>query len=290
MKKRLFLIRGLATLTAVTLLFGEAASHPMIANAVSPAVPNYEVKLFMNPTVTLNSSQDLNSAVRNYFGMPSTKTKMSMQFLDTTGQAINTQGWNVRVRKMENFSDDEFELTYKKRYAITNGAIDTALATAATAGFDRTETDYAAQIEWGDQKQTLSLSNQKTVHHNGYSGMELLSKSDAISEAVSHAPGKFENWVDRNWGIDQLNASQKYGPVDGKRWIGTWQGSPIYIEVWQVLNATGTGYEYIVEASCKTTSRTDAANRSAQLKSTLTTQGWLWPTNVLKTQLILDRY
>ncbi len=296
MKKRLFLTGAIAALMAGTLLLGDWLAspsktfQPLVANAISPAVPDYEVKLFMNPIVTLNSSQDLNSTVRSYFGMPSTKTKMSMQFLDTTGQAINAQGWNVRVRKMEDFAGDEFELTYKKRYAITNGAIDTALATAATEGFDSTEIDYEAQVEWGYQKQTLSLSNKKTVHHNGYSGMDMLSKTDSISEAVSHAPGKFENWVYSGWGINQLNAAKKYGPVDGKRWIGTWQGSPIYVEVWKVLNATGTGYEYIVEASFKTISRTDAANRSAQLKSTLSVQGWLLPTDVLKTQLILDRY
>jgi hypothetical protein len=295
MQKRSFVTGLTALLVAGTLFVGDwreshKAGNPLVANAVSPAVPDYEVKFFLAPSVVLDSNNDLKTSVRSYFGMPSTKTKMSMQFLDTTGQAINAQGWNVRVRKMEDFAGDEFEVTYKKRYPIVSGAIDATLATAAVEGFGSTEADYDAQVEWGYQKQTLSLSNKKMVRRNGYSGMDLPSTNDSISEAVSHAPGKFKNWVSPNWGTGLLSTSKKYGPVDGKRWIGTWQGTPIYVEVWKLRNVAGTGYEYIVEASFKTMSRSTASTRRAQLQSTLTTQGWFVATDVLKTQMILDRY
>ncbi|AJY77668.1 hypothetical protein VN24_11530 [Paenibacillus beijingensis] len=255
-----------------------------------PAVPDYEVKLFLDPNDVLDSDHNLTSSVRSYFGMPSTKTKMSVEYLDTADLDIDDEGWNVRARKMEDFDDDEFELTYKKRYPITGGDIDAALATAALDGFDADEDDYEAQVDWGYSKQTLSFSNKKTVHHGGYDGMELLSEVDAIEEAVDHAPGKFEDWGSANWGTDLLNDSKAYGPVDAKRWIGTWQNKTIYIEVWKIINESGSGYDYVVEASFKTSSRTDASAGIAQLETALTQQGWFLPTDELKTQMILDRY
>lgn len=254
------------------------------------AIPNYEVKIFLNTTASLNSSNDLKDSVRSYFGMPTTKEKMAIQYLDGDAQELNVQGWAARVRKMEAFTDTEFELTYKKRYPIANGNIDAALATAALDGFDSTEVDYEAQVDWGYSKQTLSFSNSKMCSRSGYTGMDLMDKPDSIDELTSHSPGKFENWLSPNWGTDILAVSHKYGPVDAKRWTGTWRGLKIYIEVWEILEVDGTGYDRIVEASFKTALRTDAATLKTQLQADLTAQGWFSPVDELKTQMILDRY
>ncbi|UJF34010.1 hypothetical protein [Paenibacillus hexagrammi] len=285
--------KAVCTAALFTILLGtlSLSSYSSPASATpQPAVPDYEVKLFLDPADVLDSNHQLKSSVRTYFGMPSTKTKMSVEYLDTSDLDINDAGWNVRARKLEDYSDDEFQITYKKRYPITNGNIDAALAAAALDGFDAGEDDYEAQVDWGYSKQTLSFSNKKTVHHNGYDGMELLSENDAIDEAISHAPGKFEDWGSNNWGTDKLDDSKAYGPVDAKRWIGTWQNKTMYIEVWEIKKESGSGYDYVVEASFKTPSRTDAANGIAQLQSDLTQQGWFLPTDELKTQMILDRY
>ncbi|WP_281888044.1 hypothetical protein [Paenibacillus sp. YYML68] len=258
--------------------------------APAPAVPDYEVKLFMKPDAVLDSSKELKSSVRSTFGMPSSKTKMSVQYMDTASLELDAQGWNVRVRKMEEYSDKEFELTYKKRYPIVNDDIDGALAQAALDGFDATEDDYEAQVDWGYTKKTLSFSNKKLVTKSGYNGMDLPSKSDSRSMTISNAPGKFENDVYSNWGTDKLAVADKYGPVDAKRWIGTWQGKKLYIEVWPIIEADGTGYDYIVESSFKTTSRSEAAWLQSELQTLLTQKGWFSPTDELKTQMILQRY
>lgn len=278
----------LSTLSLAFFSYGTPIS--LVNAAPLPATPNYEVKLFLDPNVVLNSDNDLKSSVRDYFGMPSTKTKMSIQYLDTDTLEINEEGWNTRVRKMEDFSDEEFEVTYKKRYPITNGDIDAALTQAALDGFDADENDYEAQVDWGYSKQTLSFSNSKMVTENGYNGVELPTKSDSLTMAINQAPGKFENWLYLNWGIDKLENANKYGPVDAKRWIGTWQGEKMYIEVWEIIESNGTGYDYIVEASFKTDLRTDATTRKVQLQNTLTEKGWFSPTDELKTQMILQRY
>lgn len=284
-------ITVLSALSLTLFSYGTPVSpvSPVMATPL-PATPNYEVKLFLDPDAALNSNNQLKSSVRDYFDMPETKTKMSIQYLDTDSLELNEEGWAARVRKMEDFTDQEFELTYKIRYPITNGDIDAALAQAALDGFDAGENDYEAQVDWGYTKQTLSFSNKKIVEKSGYDGMELPTKSDSRSMLIDNAPGKFENWLYTNWGSDKLDIADKYGPVDAKRWIGTWQEQELYIEVWEIIEEDGTGYDYIVEASFKTDSRTDAATLKTQLQNELTQQGWFLPTDELKTQMILQRY
>lgn len=123
-------------------------------------VPDYEVKLLMQPSAVLGSDGKLTSTVRAAFGMPSTVTKMNIEFLDTNAKDIYTNTWIPRIRKTEGESD--FELTYKKRYPIINDNITAALTLANQEGFDSTDTNYDAQVEWGYLNKTLSISNKKT--------------------------------------------------------------------------------------------------------------------------------
>ncbi len=156
-----------ATLVAISVTAGAAAP----AQADPKMTPDYEVKLLLNPAVVLGSDHKLTSTVRSAFGMPSTVTKMNVQFLDTNSKTIYANGWSPRIRKTEGESD--FELTYKKRYAITGGNIDGALTTANAEGFDAGDTGYEAQVEWGYQQLTLSISRPKTASDAGYSGIEV---------------------------------------------------------------------------------------------------------------------
>ncbi|MDK8179537.1 hypothetical protein [Paenibacillus sp. UMB4589-SE434] len=255
-----------------------------------PATPNYEVKLFLDPSLVLNADYNLNSTVLNKFAMPSSKTKMSVQYMDTDQLQLDEQGWNVRLRKKEGSKDKEFELTYKKRYPITNGNIQGALAQAALDGFDANEDSYEAQVDWGYSKQTLSFSNDKKVSKSGYNGMELPSKADSRMLTISNAPGKFKNWTSSNWGTNHLAVADKFGPVDAKRWTGKWNGIKLYIEVWKIIKESGVGYDYVVEASFKTDTHAEASTLRSQLQQELMQQGWFLPIDELKTQMILHRY
>jgi hypothetical protein len=291
-KLKKFKLASIAAVSVLSLGLLSTGTFVGKAEAAGLATPNYEVKLYMDPGVSLDSNHDLKSSVRSYFGMPSSKTKMNMQFIDDDAKDLDAQGWLARVRKMEGFSDSDFEVTYKKRYPITNGDINAALTQAAAEGFDADENDYEAQVDWGYTKQTLSFSNTKMVSHSGYTDMDLMNKTDSVSELVSHAPGKFQNWLWPNWGTDILQSStnHKYGPVSGKRWEGTWRGQKIYIEVWEIIETDGTGYDRIVEASFKNADYNQSASLKAQLQADLTAQGWFSATDELKTQMILDRY
>ncbi|WP_202117349.1 hypothetical protein [Clostridium chromiireducens] len=267
------------TLLNCTLAYGKT---------VTPAVPNYEVKIYMDPSVVLDSDNKLKQEVLNTFNMPSTVTKMSVEYLDSSNLDFNDIGWDVRLRKME--GDADFELTYKKRYSIANGNIDSALQTAALDGFDKSEDDYDAQVDWGYNKQTLSFSNDKDVSISGYSGMDLPSSKDSIKAAIKKIPGKLNNSISNGYGTTILQNSHIYGPVDAKRSIGTWNGEKFYIEVWKIKATSGSGYDYVVEASFKTDDRSSAQEGHDQLIELFNEKGWLLPEDQLKTQMILDRY
>ncbi|KAF2259241.1 hypothetical protein CC78DRAFT_475961 [Lojkania enalia] len=256
--------------------------------AAANMIPDYEVKLLMNPTAVLNSDHKLKATVLSTFSMPTTVTKMNVQFLDTDAKDLYSAGWSPRIRKTED--EDDFELTYKKRYPITNSDIDAALSTANSQGFDSTTTTYDAQVEWGYQVQTLSISRKKSASDSGFSGMDLPGKKDSQEMLIDEAPDKFDDWLYNDWGTDTLDVSRIYGPVLAKRSIGTWSGFQLYIEVWPIKDAAGTGVEYIVEASFKTDSRTTAAAKHDELMSFLVTKGWFLAQDSLKTSLIMQRY
>lgn len=284
---RLLRTTALVLTVGTTLLTGTVIQSAP-SQAASNMVPDYEVKILLNPEAVLGSDNKLKSSVLNTFGMPSSVTKMNVAFLDTNAKAIYTNGWSPRIRKTE--GDSKFELTYKKRYPITNNDINAALTKANQDGFDSGDTNYEAQVEWGYQNKTLSISRSKKARKSGYSGMDLPSIGDARSLLIGNAPDKFDDWLGNGWGTDLLGSSRYYGPVLAKRSIGTWDGLKLYIEVWPIRNSAGTGTEYIVEASFKTTSESTAASKHDELIALLQSKGWFLAQDSLKTQLIMDRY
>lgn len=198
---------------------GAALLAAVPTNAASNMVPNYEIKLLMDPTKVLDSNFKLLPTVLSTFSMPTSVTKMNVQYLDTNDKDIYNNKWSPRLRKIEGASN--FEENYKIRYPVSNNDINAALTQANNDGFDSTTTTYQAQIEWGYQQKTLSISRDKTTSSSGYSGMDLPNQSDSRSKLINDAPDKFNNWVYNNWGTDQLSASRIYGPILAKRSIGT---------------------------------------------------------------------
>jgi len=259
-----------------------------MVQAASNMVPDYEVKLLLDPAKVLGSDHKLTPSVLSTFAMPTTVTKMNVQFLDTSIEEIYNTGWSPRLRKIEGVAD--FEVTYKKRYAITGGDIDAALTTANNEGFDSDTTKYDAQIEWGYRKQTLSISRKKTASGSGYRGMDLPGTSRSRTFMIEDASDRFDDWLFNDWGTGALAVSRIFGPVLAKRSIGTWSGLKLYIEVWPIIDVAGTGTEYIVEASFKTTSRTTASSKHDGLINFLQDKGWFLAQDSLKTQLIMERY
>ncbi len=277
----LFRLSKLLTIVALSV-------QVQLAQAASNMTPDYEVKFLLKPELVLDSDYKLQVVVRDAFQMPSSVSKMAVLFIDTDARSIYNQGWIARLRKKEGEAD--FELSYKKRYGIDNGNIEQALNLANTEGFSSKDSNYEAQVEWGYQKQTLSITNSKFASKDGYKGMELPDKKDAIALLKKNIPGKMDNWLYKSWGSKQLENGRVYGPVQAKRSQGSFNGNKLYIEIWPIKNSQGNGLEYVVEASFKADSYTQANSVRSQLFTYLNNRGWLLAQDSLKTQLIMDRY
>lgn len=256
--------------------------------AASNMVADYEVKFLLRPELVLDYENKLNSDVRNAFQMPTSVTKMAVLFVDNDAKTLYNQGWIARLRKQE--GESQFELSYKKRYAIANGSPDQALSLANSEGFSSKDSNYEAQIEWGYEKQTLSISNNKMLSKDGYKGMDLPGKKDAIAMLQKNLPGKMDDWLYPNWGSMQFTAGRIYGPVLAKRSQGSFKGSKLYIEIWPIKRSSGSELDYLVEASFKAATQSQAATLRQQLSGYLIRRGWLLAEDSLKTQLIMERY
>ncbi|KAK2617025.1 hypothetical protein QQS21_000116 [Conoideocrella luteorostrata] len=251
--------------------------------------PDYEVRMQLDPALVLDSEHGLINTVLSTFNVSAAASAMNVQFLDTCDKDIFAAEWNVRVRKAEDKPD--LELTYKKRYSIANGDIDAALTTAKEDGFTSHDTKWEAQIEWGYEKQTLSISHTKKSSCSGTSNLHLPGKKDSRALLIKEAPDKFDNWgPGRKWGTIALEKSRIYGPILAKRYTGKWNNIKLYVEVWPIIDSTGNGIEYIIEASFKANCNSTASDGRNRIKSKLQKMGWLISGDALKTQIILERY
>jgi len=259
----------------------------LTAAAAEPASPGVEVKLFLDPSLTLDARNQPSRDVLAAFEVTGDPVTINMQFLDGRGLELHEAGWNVRFRTVQ--GKDKMELTYKRRYRVASG-LDAALAEAERDGFNAGEKDYEPELEWGYKQETLTFSNEKSKESTNPT---LPSLANARTLAVSQLPGKLKHVGADGWAKSILSGARIYGPVEGRRWTGRHRDidDDISIEVWTLPGAGRTDTERIVEVSFKKKQRSDkaVAKREALLKL-LEQKGWLLPRDVLKTALILERF
>jgi hypothetical protein len=265
----------------------------LTAGVVSQASPNltpdFEVKFLLDSTVVLNPEHELSDELLSAFAMPPTVTKINVMFLDTDNKALYQARWIARIRKTE--GKRSFELTYKTRYPIEGEDIGAALTVANGDGFSvSNDNKYEAQVEWGYEKMTLSISHDKKASDSGFSGTSLPGFEAARGMLADEAPEKFNNAGGENWGKNVLQAARIYGPILTTRSVGKWKGIKITVEVWPIVIAAEGRTEYIVEASFKADTETEARDGRRAVQDMLSGMGWLSPRDSLKTQLVLDNY
>jgi hypothetical protein len=252
----------------------------------SALVPNYEVKLLLEPSKVLEASNKLTNAVQAEFSIQPVTKDMNIQFVDTKDRDIYTNGWSLRIRRT--VGANKFELTYKKRYplgAVTTAEtnIDAALTVAAQDGFDSTTT-FDAQLDVGHRNLTLSISCDKRVPVTGFPGVTLPPLGASRDFLVAEAPTEFTS-------TDHLASPIIYGPVLATRFEGIWKGSRLFIEVWLIRKSkTDSTLETIVEASFKTADRSEALDGHTKLADLLQSKGWFLAGESLRTKVILERY
>jgi hypothetical protein len=246
--------------------------------------PNFEIKFLLKSAAVLNTDHEFNNELLSVFTTPPTVTKINAMFMDTNDKTLYQARWSARIRKKEGISN--FELTYKKRYAIEGKDIGAALTAANLDGFNAShDNKYEAQVEWGYEKMTLSISHEKEAPDFGSGGTSLPNVESAREMTVGEAPDKF-----RNWGKDALWEARIYGPILTTRLAGKWKGIKLTVEVWPIAISAERRPQYIVEASVKADTGDEAGDVRRALKDMLSSRGWLSPQDSLKTQLIMDNY
>lgn len=275
-------------ISAITLLGMCSLIFTNTAYAKENMVPDYEMKFLLDSGKVLNDDYKLDSEYRDFFDTGKKYETVGVLYLETEDYDFSNEGWYNRIRIKED--SDKFDLTYKKRYSIENGDIEAALTKANEEGFDISDTNYEAQVDWGYNKMTLSLSNKKTEKNNGYDDMELPGRKDAIEIIKDNMPGKEKDWKEKNWGKDLIDDVKKCGPVYYSKYEGEIEGITVDIEVWPVYTESTDSTEYITEVSFKEDEYDEAASNRNKVMDALEDKGILKHEDSLKTQKILEAY
>lgn len=263
-------------------------SNQVTACAKENMVPDYEVKLLLDSNQVLNSDKLLKKTYRDLFDTGKDYGTIGVLYIDTPDLEFNEQKWINRIRIKEN--KDKFDLTYKKRYSISDGDIEEALSLANQQGFDITDTNYEAQVDWGYQKMTLSISRKKKASNKGYDELELPKKKAAIDILKDKMPGKEDDWLYDEWGSETIENGKKFGLVYYIKYNGIYNETEVDIEVWPITDKNTQITEYITELSFKEDDYDNASLHRSQLIEFLENEGILLHEDSLKTQRILAAY
>jgi hypothetical protein len=263
------------------------------AYAGPPAVPDYEVKFFLDPSRVLDSLDEPTRAAHHALALSSSVTRLRMLFLDSKNHDLNEAGWNVRLQSiLGEEGEGGIELAYKKRYRIGDigdRPLSQILERAASDGFSADDVNYRAQVEWGSRR-TLCFTRMTMVDIPGLRRQELPEVADARRVALKQIADKLDRAKPGGWARHILSQAHAYGPVKGRRWSGRLDGLRLDLGVWAVRKADGKGMEPIVELSFKEDDGTKAESGRTKLERFLKAKGWLIEGDALKTELILQRY
>lgn len=262
-------------LLAAALLSATALSAPV-------ATPNFEVKLSLLDAALVSGAPG--AGLVSALALAPSAAERSYAYFDTDGRDLDGAGWAVRLRHK---AGKDLQLTYKKRYEV-GGSLAAALARARDEGFDASDTNYEAQVDWSYGRQTLSFANEKKEPPAGLAGTALPDAGAGLALLADRIPGKLEDWGSKGWGKDTLRAARE--PVTARVWDGTWEGVEASVEVLPVRTADGSGTELFTEFSFKVDDEATAASLRDKAIKQMDAAGWLDKDGDLKTSLVLDRY
>jgi hypothetical protein len=272
--------------TALTALLGaqHAVTAPDADSLAPVAKPGYEIKLGLTEAALTGGVPS--DAMQHAFNLDPNPSTRSYGYYDDEGQSLNEAGWAVRLRHKE---DKDFELVYKKRFAITNG-IEAALRLAKSEGFDSSDDNYDSEVDWMYSKQVLSFQLKKRREEGHYHGTSLPDSAEGRNWLLDELPGKLASWGGHKWGRHTMQHSRLHGPVTSNVYMGDWADTEVKIEVLPVRNEAGDGYETIVELSFAAQSLNEATRLRDKAISQLRAAGWLLDHDLLKTRIVLGRY
>lgn len=254
-----------ASLTAIIIL---SPTYFMSAATVE----KYEVKIFADAEKVINSDRHIKNSILSSMGSSDKDEDFKVMFIDDIDETLNLHNTSVRIRKSEN--DKKTEIQYKKRYAIINNDIQSAIDRAIADGFSSAE----FEVEYGVSSKTLSVVKEYNFDSKLSGNTELPSLTKSYSYAKQFLPTEFST------AYSYIRIPKSVGPVKFERHEGSIENNKVKIENWEIKDMN------IVELSTKVDSLEQAKIVQDSIIKKLTALGIYEPTEQLKTKIIFDNY
>ena len=279
---------AVSVLMGVALMFTAAGSSS--AEPEQPRMPDsYEMHFLLDSDLALDENHELKPELCREYEISNKVKTYSLAYFETPDRSFINEGWVNRLRRKEG-GKNSFELTYKKRYPVSDEDISAAMQLAEADGFALSDEMWETEIEWGYSGMTLSVSTESNFTHSGHMSLEDLNRADAAAIAVRHMPSEELNWKEESWGSAKMAEARMAGPIIFNRYKGTAFGREVRIEVWILPGHETEANRYITELSFKTGNYEDAAAGREELTASLTKAGLLIQNDSMKTQEILNMY
>jgi hypothetical protein len=254
---------------------------PRVASQLAAAVgvnmtPKYEIKFLLDAERALDITNNIKESVLTAFAITEQPMDLKIHFLDTDDKQLHHSGWTTSICQLSD--EPDLELTYQRRYKIVNGDFDAALTAARRDGFHKMADKWEAWVDWGNQKQTLSIHK-----HAWCGGTRLPNLQQSRAMLVKQAPKIFD-------AVKTLEQSRIYGPIYAHRYSGTWELDELDIDVWPIKDKQGTGEEYLIEVTLKGRRKGRAKEQQVKLMKFLKDLDVFSRHDSLRPSLIMERY
>ena len=269
-------------LIALVLFVMMAVSMMAPALADPMAIDGVEVKYLLDPAKVLDAEGKPTEEVLKALGWTGKVKNRGMQFLDVEGKLYNEAGWSNRVRIKQ--GDDEYDVTFKKRYAVENGDIAAALAKAEADGFVAGLDGYECELDWGWNKLTLSVATEESVAKVGYDDTVLPNLEDSIAMVEGAMPDPVKAVA------ADITKAVLCGPIYYPRYTGELAGMELDIEICAIPNQKTGEIEYVFEVAFSTDTYEEAAAKRDEIAQILEATGYLLKEDGLKTNKILNAF
>lgn len=261
-------------------------AQDIMAAAAAGAELSFEVKFLLDSEKVLDAEGRLTEECSSWFTLEEYRP-IEVIYFDTKDRAFFKEGWINRLRLKE--GKKKAERNFKKRYSVNGEDIGPLLKLAKNDGFDLTDRDCSAQIDWGYSKMTLSLDWEDSERFKDYTSLTQCSAEEAIAFMLEAMPSGEANWKTENWGTDLLQSAEMAGPLQFLRVKGTLGEMEITIEIWSV-GRNGSADTLLTELSFKTDDYETAARERAQFTAFLEDKGVLLKDDSHKTEIVLDAF
>lgn len=167
-------------------------ARPALAQDMQ-GLSSVEVKLVLENDAVLDAEGSPTEMACELFGFDPEYSTREVAYLETASRGFIGEGWTNRVRHKE--GKNKLEITFKKRYAVEGTDIESALALAREQGFGDETGPWEAELDWGYEKMTLSVSREEKVSFpEGVSTVEELGLDEAVAFVGEAMPTLERDW------------------------------------------------------------------------------------------------